>query len=157
MSGTVQGEKPYGPIRLYTDGACKGNPGPGGAGARAEFPDRSVEEWTKFLGRKTTNNKAEYSAIILGLEGILQKSVEYSRGVIIYTDSNLAVKQINAEWSVKNAEIRVLKEKVMKLLHMNNFPAGWTVKWVKAHAGISGNERADELANEAIMRGLKGI
>ena len=109
-------------IKLYTDGACKGNPGPGGAGARAEFPDGTVEEWKKFVGKRTTNNIAEYSAIILGLEGILKsKGVPCEMGVIIYTDSNLATNQINGNWKVKNKGLIPLKKAVMEfnLLNLN--------------------------------------
>tara|TARA_X000001036_G_C20621500_1_gene783294 strand:- start:538 stop:990 length:453 start_codon:yes stop_codon:yes gene_type:complete len=136
-------------IRLYTDGACRGNPGPGGAGAYAEYPGDVRETYKKYLG-KTTNNKAEYEGVILGLEEILKKGKPCENKVLILTDSDLLVKQINGVWKVKNPGIKPLYDKIKKLLHMANFPAGTGVQHVKGHAGIYGNEKADSLANEAI-------
>ena len=134
-------------INIYTDGACKGNPGPGGYGVHIIHPDGRIEE---LYGReeKTTNNIMELQATIEALAHF-----DEQENVTIYTDSNYVKKGIT-EWIYnwkrngwKNAKKQPVKNKELwqELDQWNAFHrVSW--KWVKGHSGDPGNERADYLA-----------
>ena len=92
-------------VWLYTDGAARGNPGPAAAGFRILGPaGQLLFEHEESLGERT-NNQAEYTALILGLEAIHA----YTTGrVTVGSDSQLMVKQMNGAWRVKDPELRTL-------------------------------------------------
>jgi ribonuclease HI len=126
--------------RLYSDGACRGNPGVGGAGAVITDAQGSVLwEGKEYLGH-CTNNIAEYKALILGLRRAL---AEGYKNLEVYLDSELLANQINGSYRVKNENLKVLMNEVRGLL--TSFDA-IEVK----HVLRSSNSHADRLANLAI-------
>lgn len=141
-----------GTVTLYTDGACKGNPGPGGWGALLSYGERTRE---LFGGEAaTTNNRMELMAAIEGLRALNRRCQ-----VDLYTDSQYVRKGITewmAGWKkngwktaarkpVKNEDLwRALDEQVAR------HDIRW--HWVKGHSGVPGNERADALANLGIEK-----
>jgi len=140
------------PVEIYADGACKGNPGPGGWGAWLAFDGREKE---LFGGESsTTNNRMELTAVIRALEALKRPS-----SVRIYTDSVYVQKGIT-EWihSWKKRGWRTSGKQPVKneslwreldvLAQMHEIQ--WI--WVKGHAGNVGNERADALANKGVMQ-----
>ena len=137
-------------VHIFTDGACKGNPGPGGWGAVLQY-DASIKE-IKGYSSNTTNNIMEISAVIESL-----KTLTRSCNVIITTDSNY-VKDGITEWihqwkkrNWKTANKKPVKNKELwQKLELETQRHQITWKWVKGHSGHVENERADELANEAI-------
>ncbi len=137
-------------IEIYTDGACSGNPGPGGWGALLICGSHEKEI---FGGEEeTTNNRMEMMAVVKALEALKKPS-----NVKIYTDSKYVL-QGATEWlkgwkakGWKNASKQPVKNKALwqkidSLLSIHNVE----FIWVKGHAGNIGNERADELARRAI-------
>lgn len=135
-----------GKIVIYSDGAARGNPGPAGAGGQIKGPaGENLAEISEYIG-ETTNNVAEYKALILALE----KAVQFKPlKVEIRSDSELMVKQISGEYKVKNEGLKPLHERVKQLL--TRFKEV-TVR----HIYRTENVRADELANEAIDKYTKG-
>lgn len=133
---------PGGTIRAYTDGACRGNPGPAGSGVYIEFPDGRKLELARSLG-KQTNNIAELTAIELALEQ-LEKETE-PRPMAVLTDSNYAIGVLVKGWTAKaNQElVRRIKKKVEALDSLE-------FHWVAGHVGTEGNEKADALANAGV-------
>ncbi len=125
---------------LYTDGASRGNPGEGGAGAVLYGDDGDIISMQKQYLGVCTNNEAEYRALIMGLEEALRKKC---RNLRIYLDSELLVRQINGMYKVKNSNLKSLMVDVRKCL---SFFSGYTVE----HVERSRNKTADRLANEAI-------
>ncbi len=135
---------------MFTDGACKGNPGIGGWGVFIILNDETIE--LKGYSELTTNNKMELTAVIKGLESIKNKVL-----IEIITDSQYVKNGIN-EWiinwknngwktaSKKNVKNKELWQELDQMV--KNFDIKW--KWVRGHSGHFGNERADQLANEAI-------
>lgn len=137
-------------ITIYTDGACKGNPGPGGWGVVLQSGSTEKELFGGELG--TTNNRMELTAVIEAL-GALKRPCQ----VTLYLDSQYVLKGIT-EWihgwkkkqwktaskePVKNVDLwKALDEAVAK------HEIEW--KWVKGHSGHDGNERADRLANQGV-------
>ena len=138
-------------IQIFTDGACKGNPGIGGWGVLIKYPKISDE--LKGFQRQTTNNRMELIAVIEGL-----KSIKEGKRIEIITDSKYVKNGIN-EWifNWKNNGWRTAAKKAVKNKDLwqtlddlvQQFSIDW--KWVKGHSGNPGNERADQLANEAIL------
>ena len=137
-------------VIIYTDGACRGNPGPGGWGVLIEYGELSKQLYGGDAS--TTNNKMELTAAIMALREIKEPCE-----VILYTDSKYVINGIE-EWihnwkkrgwigsnkkSVKNIE---LWKELDKLRHEHTIK--WN--WVKGHSGDPGNETADMLANRGI-------
>ena len=140
----VQGGAAGDAIIIYTDGACHGNPGPMGIGI--VLLDRGERrEVSEYLG-EGTNNIAELTAILRALE--LVPVSERGRPVLIHSDSAYALGLLSKGWKAKkNVE---LVEGMRRLASF--FPHLRTIK-VAGHAGVSENERCDQLANAAVMRG----
>ena len=130
-------------IRAFIDGAARGNPGPAGAGVYVEAErDRPVLEYWEPLGN-TTNNVAEYRALLLGLRSALDLGV---KRLEVRADSELLIKQLKGEYRVKNAGLRPLYEEALVLLR------GLEEVRLK-HVRREHNTEADRLANEGIDRG----
>ncbi|MCI5165849.1 MAG: reverse transcriptase-like protein [Candidatus Electrothrix sp. GM3_4] len=125
---------------LFTDGASRGNPGEAGAGS-VLFGDDGQELAARslYLG-KCTNNVAEYKALIMGLQSVLE--LDCGR-VEIFLDSQLIVRQIQGQYKVKHATLQPLFAQVKELLAKIN-------NWSVAHVPREQNKRADELANKGI-------
>ncbi len=125
---------------IYSDGGARGNPGPAAIGAVILSSDGEVvEEIARTIG-ETTNNQAEYQAIIAGLEAAKQLGAE---AVECFLDSELVVKQLKREYKVKNKELAPLFLKVHNL----------SVQFKKisyTHVPREKNKEADRLVNEAL-------
>jgi ribonuclease HI len=138
-------------VIIYTDGACTGNPGPGGFGVILIYNDHRKEISRGF--RKTTNNRMELMAVIAGLQ-----SLKNPCRVILYTDSQYIADSVNQGWAKRwqaNNWRRSKKAKAMnpdlweKLLDLLN-QHRVDMRWLKGHDGNQENERADYLATHAI-------
>ncbi|HZD60122.1 MAG TPA: ribonuclease HI family protein [Anaerolineae bacterium] len=127
-------------IVVYSDGAARGNPGPAGAGGQVlDSSGNTLAEISQYLG-ETTNNVAEYKALIITLEHALLYAPDE---IEVRSDSELMVKHLLGEYRVKNEGLKPLFEKVKQLLAR--------VKKIDIkHIYRSENTRADELANKAI-------
>jgi ribonuclease HI len=143
-------------VDIYTDGACKGNPGPGGWGALLRYGEHERELWGGEA--VTTNNRMELTAVIRALEALKKPS-----RVRLHTDSQYVQKGIT-EWlpnwkkrdwrtadnkPVKNADLWRKLDQLAAKHHIE-----WI--WVRGHAGHDGNERADRLANRGCAELAKG-
>ena len=136
-------------VYIYTDGACKGNPGPGGWGAVLKYGD-SVKE-IKGSAKNTTNNIMELTAVIEALRSLFRPC-----DIIITTDSNY-VKDGITDWihkwkqkDWKTAGKKPVKNKAFwQALEEETHRHKLKWKWVRGHSGHPENERADELANIA--------
>jgi ribonuclease HI len=148
-----------GPKRgVFTDGACEGNPGPGGWSAVWVEDDRVVEERCGGAA-DTTNNRMELMAMIEGLR-MLPEDAELT----LYSDSNLCVQTVN-EWAA-GWERRGWKRKTGPIANLELVKELWglfqqrpkvSVRWIKAHDGSRWNEYADALAaQEAASASLRG-
>ena len=130
-------------IEIFTDGASSGNPGPGGYGVVLRAGQHYKELSAGF--RKTTNNRMELLAVIVGLEALKKPGQD----VLIYSDSKYVVDAVEKKWvfgwlnkgfaGKKNKDLWLRFLQVYKL-HNVNF------KWIKGHAGHPENERCDRLA-----------
>ena len=127
-------------LRLYSDGAARGNPGPAGAGAVLVTPEGvTVEQLGKFLGRQT-NNVAEYEGVLLGLRRARELGV---RSLEVYADSQLMIRQLDGSYKVKNEGLKPLHAEASAML--KGFAK---VKLV--HIPREENRAADEMSNRAI-------
>jgi ribonuclease HI len=139
-------------VEIFTDGACSGNPGPGGWGCVLLYNGHRRE--LSGGDRSTTNNRMELQAVIAAME-VLKRPCR----VIIHTDSVYVMKGMTewlAQWkrrnwrtagrqAVKNVELWQRLEQVLA-------PHKVRWRWIKGHSGVAENERADELARRAIPR-----
>lgn len=127
-------------VWLFTDGASRGNPGPAGAGIWITDPKGNLlGKKAVFLG-ENTNNAAEYLALLIGLEEALALS---PTNLKVHLDSELAVKQINGIYRVRNADLAPLHDRVQRLLSRFS-----NVRVV--HVPREKNTAADRMANQAI-------
>lgn len=123
--------------KIYCDGASRGNPGDAGIGCVVIFDNKKIEI-SEYIG-KTTNNVAEYTALIKGLEEALKQKAQE---IEIFSDSELLVLQMNGIYKVRNKNLIPLYEKAKKLL--SNFK-----KYQIFHIYRENNFIADKLAKEA--------
>lgn len=130
----------YKKLKIFSDGGARGNPGPAGCGVvMMDEDDQLVGKHKKYLGEQT-NNFAEYSGVILGLEEAKKLKVEE---IDFFMDSELAVKQLNREFKIKNAGLAKLFIKIYNLQH--DFK-----KVSFSHIPREMNALADKLANLAM-------
>ncbi len=145
-------------ITIYTDGACSGNPGPGGYGIVLMYNEHKKEVSKGF--KLTTNNRMELMAVVDGLSSLKEKC-----SVKLYSDSKYVVDAINKgwlnNWVIKNwvrgknnpvSNVDLWKQ-LIPLLDKHNIE----FIWVKGHANNKYNERCDELARNAITSGNLNI
>ena len=133
-------------IHIYTDGACSGNPGPGGYGIVMLYGSHRKEMYEGF--RKTTNNRMELLSVIVALESVKKENIE----IVVFSDSKYVVDAVEKNWiggwvkrgfaKVKNVDlwkrfITIYKKHNVKFV------------WVKGHASNVENNRCDELAVQA--------
>ena len=139
---------------MYTDGACRGNPGPGGWGVILSYRDRDKK--LSGYDPETTNNRMELTAAIEGL-----RALNRACDIDLYTDSKYVIQGINGwieNWKTNGwktaAKKPVKNADLWQLLHQQD--KNHRVNWhrVKGHAGIEGNELADALANQAIDQAI---
>jgi ribonuclease HI len=138
------------PFRIYTDGGARGNPGPAGIGGviqeynEAEGIYQTIKSVKGYLG-ETTNNQAEYRALLATLIAASEQGVEE---VDCFLDSELIVKQLKQEYKVKNQNLAPVFLKVWNLAQ--------TFKKISfTHVPRAQNKEADSLVNEAIDEALK--
>ncbi|MBR1738983.1 MAG: ribonuclease HI [Ruminococcus sp.] len=134
-------------IEMFTDGACSGNPGPGGYGVILRYKGNEKELWGGE--RATTNNRMELTAVIKGLEALKEPCQ-----VTLYSDSKYIIDAVNKGWAEKwraNGWIKGDKkpalnpdlwERLLDLLKIHRVE----FIWVKGHAGHPENERCDQMA-----------
>ncbi len=137
-------------VELFTDGACRGNPGPGGWGVLMTYGKHERELYG--AERETTNNRMELIAAIEGL-----KALSETCAVTLTTDSTYVMKGITEwiqNWKRKgwknSARKPVANADLWQRLDEQNERHKVDWRWVKGHSGHPGNERADALANRAI-------
>jgi ribonuclease HI/pterin-4a-carbinolamine dehydratase len=127
-------------VKLYTDGGSRGNPGPAGIGyVIYSLEDSVVKKYGKYIG-DTTNNFAEYTALLYGLEECQKIGVEKVR---VFMDSELVVKQLSGQYRVKNVELKSIYEKVKML-------SGAFEDITFSHVPRERNQVADGLVNKAL-------
>jgi ribonuclease HI len=127
-------------VIIYTDGAARGNPGPGAIGVVIKDEAGPILEKISHRLGVTTNNQAEYQAIITGLEKAISLGV---KNVAVKSDSELVVKQINGHYKVKNTALRSQYQKVVQL-------TGSLESFSIAYIPREQNKAADALANKAL-------
>jgi ribonuclease HI len=130
-------------IKIYTDGASKGNPGPGGYGTILEYKGKKKELSEGF--RMTTNNRMELLAVIIGLEEIKKDGWQ----VLVVSDSKYVVNAVEKGWVIswekknfKGKKNEDLWRRFLKVFYRHQVK----FKWIKGHAGHPQNERCDRLA-----------
>lgn len=142
-------------VKLFSDGASRGNPGPGGYGTILQYTDRAGKLHEKEISegfRSTTNNRMELMGVIAGLEALVRPC-----SVDVWSDSQYVIKAFNDHWidgwvkrGWKKADGKpVLNEELWRRLLLAAEPHEITWHWVKGHAGHPENERCDALATAA--------
>jgi ribonuclease HI len=140
-------------VTIYTDGACRGNPGPGGYGVVLLYGEHRKEISGGY--RRTTNNRMELMAVIVGLKALKEQC-----RVTLYSDSEYVVKAMTEGWARRwraNGWMRNKKEKAVspdlweQLLTLSEYH-DVEFRWVRGHAGDLENERCDQLAVEATQQ-----
>ena len=135
----------YRKLTIYTDGGARGNPGPAGLGVVMYADGKIIKRHSRYLG-KTTNNQAEYRAVIDALQHAQEMG---AKEIDLVMDSELIVKQLNREYRVKDKELGQLFVQVW------NLTLGFS-KFTVRHVRREHNKEADKMVNEAIDRGIRG-
>ena len=127
-------------VEIYVDGGSRGNPGPSGVGVVIlDASGKRLKEVSKYIG-ETTNNIAEYSALLYGLEEALMLRIDE---IVVNLDSELVVKQLMGDYRVKDSGLKPLFERAMNMLK--------SFKGVEIrHIDREKNKEADKLVNKAI-------
>ena len=133
------GAVPAGSWTVYADGACSGNPGPAGLGIVLVGPDGTVAEGYEYLG-VATNNIAELTGILRAAE-----IVPDGEPAVVHTDSQYSIGVLTKGWKAKANQELIAGVKIALARR-----TGWRIVYVPGHAGVPLNERADELAREAV-------
>jgi ribonuclease HI len=128
-----------GRVHVYADGASRGNPGPAAIGWVLVDGDGIVTEGGRTIG-ETTNNRAEYEALVTALELAAEAGYEQCEA---RSDSELVVNQVTGEWNVNDPDLRECRVRVRSALAAFD-------EWSLTHVPREANERADRLANEAL-------
>ena len=140
-------------VIIYTDGACLGNPGPGGYGALLLHGDRRQHISGGY--RLTTNNRMEIMAAIAALDAL-----RFRRRVTLYSDSQYVVNAMSKGWArkwrtngwMRNKDERAVNPDLWERLLQQCERHDVEFKWVRGHAGIDGNERADRLSMQGAQK-----
>lgn len=132
---------PVGAWVAYTDGACSGNPGPAGSGVVLVSPKGKMFEGFEYLG-EATNNVAELTAILRAVEWLPAPA----SGVVVHTDSQYAIGVLQKGWRAK------VNQELVAQTKREVATRGARLVYVPGHSGVPLNERADELAREAIAQ-----
>ena len=129
-------------VKIYTDGCSRGNPGPSGIGILiVDNNGKEIERISEYIG-KTTNNVAEYKAILRAVSECESRKIDK---VIFFTDSELIVNQLNKSYKIKDEKLKILYVKLLnKLINFRN----WSIK----HIPREDNKIADSLANQALKK-----
>ena len=123
---------------LYFDGCCKGNPGPGGSGSVLYKNNEEIQIYKLYLP-KTTNNIAEYTGLLIGLNGAIELDI---KNLLVRGDSKLVISQLNGDYTVKSENLKGLYKQIKELeKHFD------IIKY--EHVYRKDNSRADELSNNA--------
>ena len=140
---TFQGAKRFEELHVYVDGAARGNPGPAAIGVVVlTRHDRRIAAFGETIG-ETTNNYAEYTALVHALRLLSVFEVDRLR---LYTDSELMAQQVKGEYRVKEKTLRSLYAQVMSMLRRYR-------DWEITHVPRERNAEADRLANRALNEG----
>lgn len=143
-------------VEIFTDGACSGNPGPGGYGAILRYNGRQRE--LSGGEPQTTNNRMELMAVIVALEALKEQC-----NVILTSDSKYVIDALEKGWAKKwqsNNWMRTNKDKALnpdlweRLLKLTEYH-NMSYNWIKGHAGHTENERCDALAVAAYQKYIK--
>jgi len=130
-------------VIAHTDGASRGNPGPAAAGFILTDPDGTQLQAKAFFLGRNTNNVAEYTGVVQALEAAIKID---AKRLIVFSDSELLVKQINGEYKVKSEQIRPLFRQAVELL-------GRFENWKVQYVSRDKNKEADKLVNQALNLG----
>jgi ribonuclease HI len=135
-------------VHIYTDGACSGNPGPGGYGIVMEWVGKAYKKEFSEGYKKTTNNRMELLAVIVALEKIKTSEVE----ITVFSDSKYVVNAVEKKWLIgwqkkrfKDVKNPDLWKRFLKIYN----PKNTKFEWVKGHNNHPQNERCDVLAVNA--------
>ena len=134
-------------IKIFTDGGSRGNPGPSACAYVALVDKTKTKEEGKYLG-VTTNNVAEYSAVIIALDWLIKNDLDYDK-IIFYIDSQLLVRQINGQYKVKDQKLKNLHNLILNRLNKINCE----IEFV--HVKREENKWADLLVNKTLDENMR--
>lgn len=131
-------------LTAYTDGACRGNPGPSSCAFAVYDEDlKLIYQQARVLGTELTNNFAEYCALVDLLQWADLRKVE---GLTIYCDSSLVINQVQGRWQCTKTELKPLQQLAAMYVKYGKH----SLIHIRGHQGIEGNELVDRLCNEVL-------
>lgn len=135
-------------LTIYCDGGSRGNPGPAACAFVVYESDKEILRFSKYLG-VTTNNKAEYSAVLFAVEWVAKEKISTDE-VMVVLDSQLVTKQLSGEYKIKNEELKEFFSKIKMLENKMN------TKFVYFWKPRNKNKTADFLVNQRLDKIKKG-